>query len=208
MGAHGMSRCVTSATSRRRRQESVHRCRGVKNRGRRMRRRGLPRWQTTGLSARSRIARARKVFPAASMGATHALRGWPRKVTQGLRAARTAKRNGFTAALNLCADSCLSTRLLALTVMLRNRSTYHHIRSTTQDRRSRSRCSSASRSRSSSASSSDAPSNESASITDSRSADSKYPWISARVRDNVSSRRTPAARPEIPHPTLPCGKMS
>jgi hypothetical protein len=53
--------------------------------GRRMRRRGLRRWQTTGLSARSRMATARKVFPAASTGEAHALNGPPRMASPGLR---------------------------------------------------------------------------------------------------------------------------
>jgi hypothetical protein len=37
------------------------------------------------------------VLLAASMGATHASRGWPGTDTQGLREAGTAQRNGFTA---------------------------------------------------------------------------------------------------------------
>ena len=37
------------------------------------------------------------VFPAASMGATHASRGRPWMAAPGLREAGTAQRNGFTA---------------------------------------------------------------------------------------------------------------
>jgi hypothetical protein len=40
---------------------------------------------------------ASQVFPAASMGETHASNGRPRTAAQGLRVARTAQRNGFTA---------------------------------------------------------------------------------------------------------------
>ncbi len=54
-----------------------------------------------GLSARSRITRARKVFPAASMGETHASNGWPLTAALGLREAWTAQRNGSTAIRNM-----------------------------------------------------------------------------------------------------------
>jgi hypothetical protein len=46
-------------------------------------------------------AEAQKGSPAAAKGETHASNGWPWKATLGLRAAGTAKRNGFTAARNM-----------------------------------------------------------------------------------------------------------
>jgi len=55
--------------------------------------RDLPGKANHRLSGRSGIAKARKVFPAASMGVTHALRGLPRMATQGLGGAWIAQPN-------------------------------------------------------------------------------------------------------------------
>jgi hypothetical protein len=78
-------------------RNSISRDRASKTRARRMRRASSLRVANPGLQ-RCRDCKASQVLPAGPMGRTRAFDGWPVTTTPGLRAARTAQRNGFTPA--------------------------------------------------------------------------------------------------------------